>query len=161
MMTEVTWSPAFACRATVPPQPRTSSSGCAAMTRTRLGMDGCFAFGLETQASPELIAEGATTETIASGVFQLEQDHRARAARHELSTGGLHRADDRPEHFTGFRVGDRPAIGRQCRVPNPPLSAVERAERAGVGARQRADEVVHGGGGTIPIDAAIGGAAPA
>src|SRR6184192_46878 len=38
-MTAVTRSPAFACRATVPPQPRISSSGWAAMTRMPLAID--------------------------------------------------------------------------------------------------------------------------
>src|SRR3989442_14238355 len=36
-MPVVTVSPAFTCSATVPPHPRSSSSGCAAITRTRLG----------------------------------------------------------------------------------------------------------------------------
>src|SRR5712692_2255330 len=36
-MTVVTVSPAFTCSATVPPHPKSSSSGCAAITSTRLG----------------------------------------------------------------------------------------------------------------------------
>src|SRR5260221_5421388 len=110
-MTDVPWSPAFACSATVPPQPRSSSSGCAAITSTRLGMG-------EPLARPRLVAELAALEDGPVLGLHVEQDDRAATARDELPAGVGVRAHHRADHIAGVRARDRDGGGRQGGVPD-------------------------------------------
>src|ERR1700704_1071742 len=115
-MTEVTSSPAFVWSATVPPQPRSSSSGWAAMTRIRrLGMDGDL--DAETLARPLLRAERLPPQRRPSLVRDFQEDHGARPACDHLTARRPQRTDDRSQHFT--RLADGPGVGWQRGFPDP------------------------------------------
>src|SRR5207248_9469279 len=74
-MAVCTSSPARTCSATVPPHPRTSSSGWAAITRTRLGERVLIDVGPHPPG-PQLVAQVAAPQDRASLLLQLEQhDH--------------------------------------------------------------------------------------
>src|SRR5437879_3817356 len=80
-ITEVTVSPADACSPAVPPHPSSSSSGCAAMIRTRSAI-------APPLPGPRLIAQLAAAQDRAVVVFELQQQDgsgRAVPARHELA----------------------------------------------------------------------------
>src|SRR2546426_5406231 len=151
-MTAVTQSPARACSATVPPHPSSSSSGCAATTRIRLGIS-------PDPSGPLPLGEVAPLEDLAVVGLELEQQHGPRATCHELPAGALHRADHRPEHLAGLPSGP-PGVGKEGDLPDAPPPALEPTERTGVGLRQGAHEVVECFAAFRPIDLSVGRAAP-
>src|SRR5207302_2496887 len=74
-MAVCTSSPARTCSATVPPHPSTSSSGWAAITRTRLGERVLIDIGPHPPG-PQLVAQGAAPQDGAVLLLELEQhDH--------------------------------------------------------------------------------------
>src|SRR5437762_5578793 len=74
-MAVCTSSPARTCSATVPPHPRTSSSGWAAITRTRLGERVLIDVGPHPPG-PQLVAQVAAPQDRAILLLELEQhDH--------------------------------------------------------------------------------------
>src|ERR1043165_4704383 len=132
-ITAVTSSPSRAWSAAVPPQPRSSSSGWAAITSTRLAIG-------PPLSGPGLLGQGVTPEHGAVLPFELEQHDGALTARHQLAARFGHRAHHRTEDLAR-RAGGL-GLGQERRLPDPPAPPIEPAERAGVGTSQRADEVV-------------------
>src|SRR2546423_1123846 len=150
-MAVCTSSPARACRARVPPHPSTSSSGWAAITRTRL--TGRFIVAAPAFPRPWLLAQRPAPQHGAIVCLELEQHDRALSTGHQLPAGGCERAHDGAEHRARRARVAGPIRARDPgRVPHGPAPPVEPAERAGVGARERAHEVVHGTARLAPID---------
>src|SRR5438132_9579425 len=138
-MTMVTGSPARACRASVPPQPRTSSSGCAAIARTPLPRSTMLI--VPDLSSPSLFTQFLPLETAAVFALDLQKSNQPAAAGHGLAAGRSNRAHHWTEHLP--RPGsDRSLPGAKGRIPEPPARPVKPAEGAGVRARQGADEIV-------------------
>src|SRR5882762_4188266 len=102
-MIDVTQSPALTWRATVPPQPSSSSSGWAAMTRTRLGS------GIVSppRSCPALLAELPSLQHSTVLSLDLEQRDRALATPHGLTAGVRDRAHDRSDDQPGRSIGAR------------------------------------------------------
>src|SRR5438105_5606465 len=157
--------PARACSATVPPHPNTSSSGWAAITRTRLGE--CVLIGIGPHPSgPQLIAQVPAPQDRAVFLRQLEQHDHALAAVFLLAAGDhlpaclWDGAYERTQHGPGLD-GRRGAVAAQEErgLPHGPAGPVEPAEGPGVGPRERANEVVYLAAGPGPVDHAVGGAA--
>src|SRR5438128_1668046 len=106
-------------------------------------------------ARPRLIGELPAAKYFAAVHLELEQEHRAGAARHHLTTGRIDGTDDGPEHLA--RPGHRGRvaavqIGEESGLPHPPPPGLEPAEGAGVGPGQGANEVVYAAVGIRPID---------
>src|SRR5687768_8055503 len=78
-MIAVTWSPAFLCSAIVPPQPNSSSSGCAAITNTLLFISPDF-------ARPRLVAQIGSLQSFTVVTLQLQQRDSSLSASDQLST---------------------------------------------------------------------------
>src|SRR5207247_6178172 len=93
-ITAVTSSPARACSAAVPPQPSSSSSGCAAITRTGLLIG-------PPLPGPWLLGKRSALEHRPVLGFDLEQHHRPVAAGHQLAAGLRDRAHHRTENGPG------------------------------------------------------------
>src|SRR5256885_14042696 len=165
-MAVYTSSPARVCSATVPPHPSTSSSGWAAITRTRLGERVLIDAG-PYASGPQLVAQVPSPQRRAILLLELEQHDDAFAAVFLLAAGdhlparlrdGAH---ERAEHRAGLD-GSRGAVAAQEErgLPHRPARAVEPAERPRVGTRERANEVVDLAARARPVDQAVGGAAP-
>src|SRR6185312_5451024 len=155
-MTAVTLSPRRVCSATVPPQPRISSSGWAAMTSTVSDMVRTVP---PDPASPCRLTQRASAEDAPVFGLDFEQRHRALTAGHQLAARFIGRADDGAQ--AGARLRDRQSVERRQRgAPNLPAPALEVPERAGVGPRQRAHEVVDAIAGAMPVDQAVGRTPP-
>src|SRR5919197_5686424 len=98
-----TASPARAWSATVPPHPNTSSSGWAAMTRTRLGERVCIDTG-PGATGPQLVAQVPAPQDRPVLLLELEQHHHAFPAIVLLAAGDHlaarlgYRADQRAQH---------------------------------------------------------------
>src|SRR6266850_2753820 len=126
------------------------------MTRTRrLDMDHCL--DAEPLSNPTLLAERLAAQARAGVVLHVEQDDRARSTGDELAAGSAHGTHDGAEDFARLTDGwgGGPAVGDKRRFPDPPLPAVERAERAGIGPRQRTDKVIDRAGRAVPVDAPV------
>src|ERR1700682_627565 len=95
-MTDVTLSPARTWRATVPPHPSSSSSGWAAMTRTRLGS----VIVSPGRSHPALVAQLPSLQHATVLAFDLEQSNRTVAAPHRRPAGLRHGPDDRPDDLS-------------------------------------------------------------
>src|SRR5260221_4941431 len=119
-ITAVTSSPARACSAAVPPQPSSSSSGCAAITRTRLLIG-------PPLPGPRLLGERAPLEHRAVLGLELEQRDGSLAARHQLAARLRDPARHHPEDLPEPRVRRRRG-GHERRLPDPPAAGVEAAE---------------------------------
>src|SRR5438105_14457240 len=145
-ITEVTRAPAAVCLATVPPHPNSSSSGCAAITRTLAGSG-------VTPASPRprSLAELGSLQDPALVALDLEQHDHPLAALDQLAAGGGHRAHDRADDRA--RLPGTPAGGRgRGAVAHGPPPAVEPPEGARVRPRQRAHARVALGVAEGPVD---------
>src|ERR1700736_936091 len=107
-MTDVTQSPALTWRATVPPQPSSSSSGWAAMTSTR------FESGVISPARsrPALLAELPALQHEPVLSLDLQQRDCTLAAPHRLPASCIDSAHDRPDHLSGRSISGSP-IGRK------------------------------------------------
>src|SRR5207237_7920699 len=157
--------PARACSATVPPHPNTSSSGWAAITRTRLGERVLIGTGPHP-SGPQLIAQVPAPQDRAVFLLELEQHDHALAAVFLVAAGDHlparlgHGAHQRTEHRPRIdRGGGAVTAEQQPALPNRPAGPVEPAERPGVRPRERANEVVDLAARAGPIDHAVGGAA--
>src|SRR5204863_8622521 len=134
------------CSATVPPQPRISSSGWAAMTTTA-----SLIRHRPRPAAPRLFAQGPAPQHAAVLALDLENHDRALPAGHQLAAGVVFRADHGAE--ARARLGDGGVAQRRQRgLPHLQAAALETAEGAGVGAGERADEVVDARAGDAPIE---------
>src|SRR2546430_15769266 len=137
-----TSSPARACSATVPPHPSTSSSGWAAITRTRLGERVLIDVG-PAPPGPQLVAQVPAPQCRAVLLLELEQHDDALAALFLLAAGdhlparlrdGAHQ---RTEHGAGFDGSGGAVAAQQERgLPHGPARAVEPAERPRIGTRE-------------------------
>src|SRR5258707_8552491 len=117
-MTAVTLSPRSVCSATVPPQPRISSSGWAAMTSTESVIDRLPAFSL-----PVGCRQLTAFQHPAVLGFHFQQRNRTLPARDELAAGVVDRADDRSQ--TGARLSKRERPERrECGLPHDPALAL-------------------------------------
>src|SRR5438552_3746400 len=157
-MAVCTSSPARAWSATVPPHPNTSSSGWAAITRTRLGERVLIDTGPHA-TGPRLVTQIPTPQDGAVLLRELEQHDDALAALSFVAAGDHlpaclgHGTHERTEHRPG--LDDRSsavAAQEQRRLPHGPAGPVEPAERPGVGPRERADEVVDLAARVAPAD---------
>src|SRR2546429_4361987 len=165
-MAVCTSSPARVCSATVPPHPNTSSSGWAAITRTRLGERVLIDTGPHA-TGPQLVTQIPTPQDGAIFLLELEQHDHALAPVFLLAAGDhlpaclRDGAYERTQHGPGLD-GSRGAVAAQEErgLPHGPASPVEPAERPGVGPRERANEVVDLAARAGPVDHAVGGAAP-
>src|SRR2546429_1458064 len=157
--------PARVCSASVPPHPNTSSSGWAAITRTRLGERVLIDTGPHA-TGPQLVTQIPTPQDGAVFLLELEQHDHALAAVFLLAAGDhlpaclWDGAYERTQHGPGLD-GSRGAVAAQEErgLPHGPASPVEPAERPGVGPRERANEVADLAAGAGPVDHAVGGAA--
>src|SRR5689334_2937045 len=159
-----TSSPARTCSATVPPHPSTSSSGWAAITRTRLGERVLIDTGPQP-AGPQLIAQVAAPQDRAVFLLELEQHDHALAALFLVAAGdhlpaclrdGTH---ERAQHRAGPDARGRAVAAQEERgLPHGPARSVEPAERPRVRPRERANEVVDLAARVGPVDQAVGGA---
>src|SRR5688500_4641214 len=95
-ITTVTQSPARACSATVPPHPSNSSSGCAAITSTRL-------FTAPHLARPVQVGERRAMPGAPVLVLELEQHDGTLAAGDGLSACCSHRTHDGTDDLAGSR----------------------------------------------------------
>src|SRR5256886_2559593 len=165
-MAVCTSSPARVCSATVPPHPNTSSSGWAAITRTRLGERVLIDTGPHA-TGPQLVTQIPTPQDGAICLLEPDQHDRALppvslpAAGDDLPACLRGGAYERTQHGPGLD-GSRGAVAAQEErgLPHGPASPVEPAERPGVGPRERANEVVDLAARAGPVDHAVGGAAP-
>src|SRR5438270_11256830 len=165
-MAVCTSSPARACSATVPPHPSTSSSGWAAITRTRLGERVLIDVGPDPPG-PQLVAQVPAPQGRAVLLLELEQHADALATVFLLAAGdhlaarlrdGAHQ---RTEHGPGFDGSGGAVAAQQERgLPHGPARAVEPAECPRVGTCERANEVVDLAARARPVDQAVGGAPP-
>src|SRR5437763_9169369 len=164
-MAVCTSSPARTCSATVPPHPSTSSSGWAAITRTRLGERVLIDIGPHPPG-PQLVAQGAAPQDGAVLLLELEQHDHAFPAVFLVAAGdhlparlrdGTH---ERTQHGPGLD-GSRGAVAAQEEraLPHGPAGPVEPAERSRIGPGERANEVVDLAARAAPVDQAVGGAA--
>src|SRR2546429_8620615 len=157
--------PARVCSATVPPHPNTSSSGWAAMPRTRLGERVLIDTGPHA-TGPQLVTQIPTPQDGAVFLLELEQHDHALAALFLVAAGDhlpaclRDGAYERTQHGPGLD-GRRGAVAAQEQrgLPHGPAGPVEPAERPGVGPRERANEVVDLAAGAGPVDHPAGGAA--
>src|SRR6266446_1473012 len=150
-MTDVTLSPACTWRATVPPQPRTSSSGWAAMTRTRFLSSAI----LPAPSRPILVAELAARQHAPIVALQLQQCDGTLAAPHRLPAGFLNWAHDRPDDLSWWPINPA-AFGRKGAGPDPPALSPQPAKGTGIGAGQCPYEVVDATTACRPIQPAVG-----
>src|SRR2546421_8580729 len=164
-MAVCTSSPARTCRATVPPHPSTSSSGWAAITRTRLG-ERVLIDGGPHPPGPQLVAQVAASQDRAVRLLELEQHDHAfpavflLAAGDHLPAGLRDGTHERPQHGPGLD-GSRGAVAAQQErgLPRGPAGPVEPAECSRVGPRERANEIVDLAAPSGPADHAVGAAA--
>src|SRR5205823_11031028 len=163
-MAVCTSSPARTCSATVPPHPSTSSSGWAAITRTRLGERVLIDIGPHPPG-PQLVAQGAAPQDGAVLLLELEQHDHAFPPVFLVAAGdhlparlrdGTH---ERPQHGPGLD-GSRGAVAAQeeCGLPHGPPGPVEPAERPRVGPGERANAVAALAPRPAPAAQAVGGA---
>src|SRR2546429_4715858 len=164
-MAVCTSSPARTCSATVPPHPSTSSSGWAAITRTRLGERVLVDIGPHPPG-PQLVAQGAAPQDGAVLLLELEQHDHAFPAVFLVAAGdhlparlrdGTHEGT---QHGPGLD-GSRGAVAAQEErgLPHSPPGPVEPAERSRVGPGERANEVVDLAARAGAVDQAVRGAA--
>src|SRR5256885_9789144 len=164
-MAVCTSSPARTCSATVPPHPSTSSSGWAAITRTRLGERVLIDVGPHPPG-PQLVAQVAASQDRAVLLLELEQHDHAFPAVFLLAAGDhlparlRDRTHERPQHGPGLD-GSRGAVAAQEErgLPHGPAGPVEPAECSRVGPRERANEIVDLTARSGPVDHAVGGGA--
>src|SRR5918996_2368047 len=135
MINVTTRCPRRVCSAMVPPQPSTSSSGCAAMTSASALPASAV---MPDHPLPGLLAQLHALKHAAVGFLQLEKQKRTGAAGDDLTAGPGLRAPTRTEDGAG-PVG-RENLQLQTRAGPDAVGGVAKpAEGARVRPRQRPD----------------------